>query len=97
MSSITDPDIQRKLGLQSFFQGSGYKIFREELDQLVLGALDGINSIVKSGFVDEKKLAELNFKLGRKEALQKVLFVLEDMESELQERISSNPTVKDKE
>src|SRR4051812_15046997 len=84
-----DPQFQLKLGLQAFFDSNGYKLFRNELDELCIGAQDKIIALHKSS-VNLDKLSDLNFALGGRAALQKVLFVLEDLEDKLKERNSSS-------
>lgn len=84
---LLDRKTQDKMGLQTFFESAGYVRFEKELQILMDGAVDAINSLEKKP-VGLDSLAVLNFKLGDKAGIQKVLFVLQGLKAELEERNS---------
>ncbi len=78
-------NMQRKLSLKAFLSCSGYKIFREELDLYYENADNRvINKYKKAIGLDG--LSDLNFDLGEKTGLGKVLNILESYKLELEDK-----------
>ena len=87
LDTIVDPDVQRRLGLKSFFESHGYQVFKSELDDAVLGADDSIDCLSKNK-IEFTQLGDLNFRLGVKTGLSRVLYILEALQDELRENSS---------
>ena len=78
-------EMQNKLAIKSLFQSSGYKIFKESLDDLVAGTQDDITNLQKNS-VDQGKLSQLNFKLGMARAYEQISNVLRGMLEEIEDK-----------
>ena len=89
MSNIVmlDESLQRKLKLKEFFLSSGFKIFKEELDQLLEGCELTIQDMLCAK-IDDKKLADLNFKIGEREGIKKISYILDALEEELESKVA---------
>lgn len=83
MSELLSEEETRKRAIRSFLDNRGFKLFKEELDSL----FDGIKAEIElrtSQSLKMDELEKLNFDLGYKSGLQRVLYVLEGFEEEAQ-------------
>ena len=82
--------MQRKLALQSFMGGHGYKLFQEEMGNLEVWA-EVERKKMEDGFITESGLSRLNYILGIKQGLERVQCVLSGVREELENPVSNSP------
>lgn len=86
--AVQDTELQAKLAAKAMLENPVFREFRFQLEQMCIGAQDDVVNLMKAS-VDEKKLSDLNFKLGVRKGLQNALRVIEGVESELNDNDNS--------
>ena len=87
--------LQRKLALKMFLESAGYMIFVQELQTYYDGASNRVINKYK-GSIALDGLSALNYDLGEKSGLGKVLNILDNYKEELEDN-SSSQTLTDNE
>lgn len=80
--ALTEEEVRRR-AIRSFLDNRGFKLFMEELKSHMDTANVDIENRLKNG-VKGDELESLNFDLGVKSGLQRVLYVLEGFAEEAQ-------------
>lgn len=88
IKEVNKDELQRKLGLKNFFDSVGYKEFSAELAEMYEYSSHEVNNMT-SNPVDQKNLSKLNFQLGEKAGLVKVLNLLRNLKEELEDNSPS--------
>lgn len=81
-NKAVDEKMQNKMALESLVGSAGMRVFKADLNDLVLYA-DSEIVANKKGHITSEKLSKLNYDLGRKQGLEMVLNVLQGYEDEL--------------
>lgn len=84
---ITDPKVQRKYALSAWLSAEGTKYFMADMEDQFEGAKAQLDNLIGDK-INDSRLAELNFKIGFKAGLERVLSVIESFKEELESRKS---------
>ena len=90
MAEQVDAVFQTRQSIVEFFNSAGWKIYKELVESLLMSEVCRKNKITQEA-IDEKKLQELNFCLGKEKAYQTVLALKEELLEESEE-VENSPS-----